>query len=283
MPRLWHRPAPNEAPPGADTDIAEYPNYGGEVDCEAGTFNGAAVHRQHQDDRGARPVDGRVHFCDPNVAFLPRWRSRRSPSTTPSTSSHHAPDRSIVDQPNGTGPYKFGEWRRGDRDHPRAPTPTTGASSPRARPRVSGGTTEPGQKFIELSRGAVDGIDNPGQDDLAAIEGDAALQSCPREGINTIYLGMNNKYAPWNNEKVRQAIALGIDRQALVDKFFPAGSAVATTSRPARSRSPAAGMPGPSSTRRPPRRCSPRASPRSASQSTVSGHPRRRTVQPTVA
>ena len=39
---------------------------------------------------------------------------------------------------------------------------------------------------------------------------------------------MNNTYAPFDNEKVRQAIAMGIDRQRIVDNFYPPGSEVAT-------------------------------------------------------
>ena len=38
---------------------------------------------------------------------------------------------------------------------------------------------------------------------------------------------MNNTYPPFDNEKVRQAIAMGIDRQRIVDNFYPAGSSVA--------------------------------------------------------
>ncbi len=39
---------------------------------------------------------------------------------------------------------------------------------------------------------------------------------------------MNNTFTPFDNELVRQAIAMGIDRQRLVDNFFPVGSEVAS-------------------------------------------------------
>ena len=45
--------------------------------------------------------------------------------------------------------------------------------------------------------------------------------------MNIFYLGMNNTVTPFDNEKVRQAIAMGIDRQRIVDNFYPKGSAVA--------------------------------------------------------
>ncbi len=39
---------------------------------------------------------------------------------------------------------------------------------------------------------------------------------------------MTNTFPPFDNVKVRQAIAMGIDRQRIVDTFYPAGSEVAS-------------------------------------------------------
>ena len=39
---------------------------------------------------------------------------------------------------------------------------------------------------------------------------------------------MNNTFEPWDDVKVRQAIAMGIDRQRIVDNFYPPGSEVAS-------------------------------------------------------
>jgi ABC-type transport system substrate-binding protein len=80
--------------------------------------------------------------------------------------------------------------------------------------------------------GAVDGIDNPGRDDLETIESNSDLQLIPRLAPNVFYLGMNNTYEPWDDVKVRQAIAMGIDRQRIVDNFYPPGSTVAETFTP---------------------------------------------------
>ena len=70
----------------------------------------------------------------------------------------------------------------------------------------------------------MDGIDNPSPDDFATIEADTTLKLFPREALNIFYLGMNNTFTPFDDEKVRQAIAMGIDRQRIVDNFYPAGS-----------------------------------------------------------
>jgi len=46
--------------------------------------------------------------------------------------------------------------------------------------------------------------------------------------VNTFYVGFNNTLEPWSDVRVRQAIAMGIDRQRLVDNFLPPGSEVAS-------------------------------------------------------
>ena len=50
----------------------------------------------------------------------------------------------------------------------------------------------------------------------------------PRPGLNVSYLGFTNTFAPFDDERVRQAIAMGIDRQRIVDAYFPPGSELAT-------------------------------------------------------
>jgi peptide/nickel transport system substrate-binding protein len=71
-----------------------------------------------------------------------------------------------------------------------------------------------------------------GPDDFASIEEDANLQLPVRSGTNIFYLGMNNKFPPFDNERVRQAFAMAIDRQRLVDNFYPPASSVATQFMP---------------------------------------------------
>jgi ABC-type transport system substrate-binding protein len=81
---------------------------------------------------------------------------------------------------------------------------------------------------LELQSGTVDAIDNVGPDDFATVEGDSNLQLEVRPALNSFYVGMNNVFPPFDNEQVRQAIGMSIDRQRIVDNFYPAGSEVAT-------------------------------------------------------
>ena len=83
-------------------------------------------------------------------------------------------------------------------------------------------STEAAQRLVELTSGIVDGIDNPGPDDFPTIEANPDLKLYPRTALNVFYVGFNNTFAPFDNEKVRQAIAMGIDRQADRRQLLPA-------------------------------------------------------------
>lgn len=137
----------------------------------------------------------------------------------------------LLTNPNGTGPYTLAEWRRGDqmvfqRNENYWGDPAIPATL------VFRWGTESAQRLVELQAGTVDGIDGVGADDFATVEDDPNLQLALRNGTNIFYVGMNNAFPPFDNERVRQAFAMGIDRQRLVDNFYPPGSSVATQFMP---------------------------------------------------
>jgi len=137
----------------------------------------------------------------------------------------------LVDTPNGTGPYKFVEWVRGDHiTMVRNEDWWGGAKGPENL--IFRWSAECAQRLLELQSGVVDGIDNPCPDDFEVVEGDASLQLQTRAGTNIFYVGMNNTYAPFDNERVRQAFAMAIDKQRLVDNFYPPGSVTASQFMP---------------------------------------------------
>ncbi len=132
----------------------------------------------------------------------------------------------MSEKPNGTGPYMVREWVRGDHITFEA-NPNYWGDKAQTPTVVFRWSPEAAQRLLELQSGNADGIDNPGPDDFATIQGDSNLKLYDREGLNIFYLGMNNKIEPFDDERVRQAIAMGIDRQRIVDNFYPPGSTAA--------------------------------------------------------
>jgi ABC-type transport system substrate-binding protein len=132
-----------------------------------------------------------------------------------------------LEAPVGTGPYTVGEWTRGESltftryedywGEPGIPSTIVFRWNPESAARL-----------LELQAGTVDGIDNVAPSDFGTVQGDADLQLLIRPALNVFYIGMQRDFAPFDNVDVRRALAMGIDRQRIVDTFYPAGSEVAS-------------------------------------------------------
>ncbi|HXI46752.1 MAG TPA: ABC transporter substrate-binding protein, partial [Candidatus Acidoferrales bacterium] len=165
-------------------------------------------------------------LCTADVAFLSKVAFASNAIQDSDWLTAHMPDKSILRNPNGTGPYMLDNWDSGNRMTFKANPDYWGnaARTPNLEFRWSDQAVTRTQ---ELTAGTVDGIDNPGAEDIKTIQGNADLKFNQRAGLSTLYVGMNVLKAPWTDEKVRQAIAMSIDRQSLVDNFYPPGSEAA--------------------------------------------------------
>ncbi|MEX1168566.1 MAG: ABC transporter substrate-binding protein [Chloroflexota bacterium] len=227
--------APTTAPTAEATEAPAaqvYPE--AEVTCpsggDAGEFNGAEYRGTIKSIEAPDAQTVVFNLCAPDVAFLQKVAFSVFAINDSAWLETHAPDGSIVGMMNGTGPLKLDEWRRGDslifsRYDGYWGEPSTAATA------VLRWSAESAGRLQELQAGTVHGITNVGTNDFETIRNDPNLQlATPPEGevLNVLYLGMNHLIAPWDNVDVRRAIGIGIDKQRLVDNFYPAGSTVAT-------------------------------------------------------
>jgi len=166
------------------------------------------------------------HLCQADVSFLSKLAFASSSIQDTAWLQAHAPDKSYVRTTNGTGPYMVKEWIKGDHVTLVA-NPNYWGTAPKAKTVIVRWAKEAASRLQELQAGTVDGIDNVGTDDFPTVQADSSLALKPREALNILYLGFNVDQAPWNNEKVRQAIGIGIDRARIADNFYPAGSEAA--------------------------------------------------------
>ncbi len=212
--------APTEAASAAPYEGMVYPE-SGEAPCGVAPYTG-----QLKKITAVDALTVEFQLCGPDAAFLPKIAFSAFGIEDSDYLAVHAADGSYLDKPNGTGPYTLEEWSKGNRMVFKAFDGYWGekALTPNLEFRWS---DEAAQRLLELQSGNVDGIDNPGTSDIATILADSSLQFAPRPGLNTMYLGFNDTIKPWDNEKIRQAIAMGIDRQRIVDNFYPEGSTVA--------------------------------------------------------
>jgi ABC-type transport system substrate-binding protein len=133
----------------------------------------------------------------------------------------------LLESPIGTGAYKLDSWNRGDSiiysrfdDYWGEPAI--------ADTLVFRWATESASRLLELQAGSADYMKNIGPDDYATVEADPNLELVPQDNPNILYIAMTNTFEPFDNVDVRKAIGMGIDRQRIVDNFYPEGSEVAS-------------------------------------------------------
>jgi ABC-type transport system substrate-binding protein len=132
----------------------------------------------------------------------------------------------LLEHPIGTGPYMIQEWVRGDSVVYQRFDDYWGEPAI-AETAVLRWNQEGAARLVELQAGAVDFITNVSPDDEEAVANDPNLQLLPVANPNVFYVGFTNTFAPFDNVEVRRAFAMGIDRQRIVDNFYPSGSEVA--------------------------------------------------------
>ena len=220
--------APATAAPAPDAPYvgADYPE-SGEAPCGTDPYSGNFK-------RISAPDANTVVFelCNPDVAFLSKiafisfaindtaWlESKVDPAK--------ADNQAIVSEVNGTGPWKLEAWNRGS-DITLVRNDNYWGPDARTEKLIIRWGAEAAQRLVELQAGSVDAIDNVGPTDFATVIDNPELQLKPREGLNVMYIGMNNTYAPFTDVRVRQAIAMAIDRSRIVNTFYPSGSEVAS-------------------------------------------------------
>jgi peptide/nickel transport system substrate-binding protein len=133
----------------------------------------------------------------------------------------------LLAAPVGTGPYSLTEWARGEQIVYTRYDGYWGEPAP-AQTATLRWLTEGAARLQELQAGTADFITNLSPSDYATVQGDSNLQFINQENPNVFYVGFTNTFAPFDDVRVRQAIAMGIDRQRIVDNFYPGGSEVAS-------------------------------------------------------
>jgi peptide/nickel transport system substrate-binding protein len=170
-------------------------------------------------------------LCAPDVAFLPKIAFASFGIQDADWLAKHAADKSYLTTENGTGPYVLKSWEKKNRLNFEAFDGYWGTKALTPKFELRWADTA-AQRLLELKAGTIDGMDNPGIDEIAQIKADSTLAFYGRDPMNVSYLGFNRTKAPWTDENVRKAIAMGIDRDQIVKNFYPEGSLVANKFTP---------------------------------------------------
>jgi len=120
----------------------------------------------------------------------------------------------------GTGPFRFKEWRMGDRilleKNPNYWQPAL----PKVSQLVIRFITDPAARLAQLRAGQIDFTVDLAPDQRQEVEKDPNLTAIARPSFNVGYLALNPGFKPLSDQKVRQAIAYAINRPAIVKAFW---------------------------------------------------------------
>ncbi|ADT98851.1 MULTISPECIES: ABC transporter substrate-binding protein [Mycolicibacterium] len=121
----------------------------------------------------------------------------------------------IATHPVGTGPFSFLGQKSGDSISLRA-NPDYWAGPPGVAGVTFRFIPEPSTALSALQAGEVDWTDSVPPQRVSQLRDDESLQLTVTPSNDYWYLALNQARAPWNDVRVRQAIAYAIDRDAIV-------------------------------------------------------------------
>ena len=94
-------------------------------------------------------------------------------------------------------------------------------------------TPEASVRLQKLQAGECHVMPYPNAPDLEAIRSNPDLQLLEQEGLNVGYLGFNTEKEPFDDDKrVRQALNLAINKQAIIDAVFQGEGTIAKNPLP---------------------------------------------------
>jgi peptide/nickel transport system substrate-binding protein len=187
----------------------------------------------------------RLNLTKPSASFLGALALTNFTFASPEALKKYGADKGSVDEetgfkptgtygtehPTGTGPFKFESWTRGDRLVMVRNDDYWGDKSKIER-LIFRPISDNAARLQALQNGEIQGYDLVEPQDIQTIEGDDSLQILDRPAFNVGYVTINQKVPPFDKIEVRQAVAAGLDRQAVVDNFYAGRGEVANEFMP---------------------------------------------------
>lgn len=155
-----------------------------------------------------------------------------SPFGIGSPTAFEAAGDKFGDNPVGTGPFKFTEWKRNDSITIEKFEDYWEEGLPKLDKVIFRSIPDNSARLNELIAGHIDLADGVNPSDGKTVEGNSELQLIERPSMNIGYLGLTNTRAPFDNKLVRQAVNYAINKQAIVDAFFEGRAEVAANPMP---------------------------------------------------
>jgi dipeptide transport system substrate-binding protein len=129
-------------------------------------------------------------------------------------------------QPVGTGPFQLVDYQM-DATIRYAAFPDYWGGKRPIDDLIFSITTDPSVRVQKLKAGECDIMPYPTPADIEGLKSDANLNVMEQEGLNIGYMSYNVTEAPFDNVKVRKALSMAINKQAIIDAVYQGAGQVA--------------------------------------------------------
>ncbi|MFC4160957.1 ABC transporter substrate-binding protein [Chitinimonas lacunae] len=128
--------------------------------------------------------------------------------------------------PVGTGPYVFKRYDKGAQTRYEA-NPQYWRGKPGSDKLIFAITEDPAVRVQKLKRGECNFTVYPKPADIPQLKADPKLQVLSTKALTLAYLAFNTQKKPFTDKRVRQALALAIDKGAMVKAVYEGSAAPA--------------------------------------------------------
>ncbi|MGB9553401.1 MAG: ABC transporter substrate-binding protein, partial [bacterium] len=121
--------------------------------------------------------------------------------------------------PVGTGPFKFVEWVKDDHITLER-NPDYWGEKAKVEKVIIKTIPDNSARFLALKTGEIMGMDGANPDDVISAKNDPNIQILLRPALNVGWLNFNVTVKPFDDVRVRKAIAMAIDKKTIVQTLF---------------------------------------------------------------
>ncbi|HEY3365625.1 MAG TPA: ABC transporter substrate-binding protein [Symbiobacteriaceae bacterium] len=178
------------------------------------------------------PLTVQIILNEPTAPFLANLAmSLAAPIVSPTAVKKYG-DKDFGRNPVGTGAFSLEKWDK-DQQIVLKANPNYWGGAPKLERVIFKVTAKNEVRADEIIAGSVDIMDGIAPADIARITGAKGVKMVTQSGMNISYMGFMADRPPFDNVKLRQAVSMLIDREALVKALYKGNATVAQGALPA--------------------------------------------------
>jgi peptide/nickel transport system substrate-binding protein len=158
------------------------------------------------------------HFS-PFLSILTEWPFEISSPTAIKSQGPENYGTNASNPPVGTGPFKFSDWVKDDKII-LVRNPDYWGEKAKVDQLIFRVIPDNAARYLALKTGEIQGMEGANKEDAIAAKQESGLQVLLRPPLNVGTVMFNLEMPPFNDIRVRKAIAMAIDKESLVKAFI---------------------------------------------------------------